>query len=56
MRVAHGYPSSVMANVLGLLGILVYVVCVIGLAAGMTGLVVKLSPAGGRKPDAPQQR
>ncbi|MDX6516668.1 MAG: hypothetical protein QOH73_2334 [Gaiellaceae bacterium] len=34
-----------MNAVLGLLGILVFIVAVIGLAAGVTALVVKISPA-----------
>jgi hypothetical protein len=33
-----------MLDVLGLLGMLVYITCVIGLAAGVTWLVVKYSP------------
>jgi hypothetical protein len=33
------------ADVLGLLGILVFVACVIALAAGVTWVVVKLFPA-----------
>jgi hypothetical protein len=37
------------ADVLGVLGIIVFIVCVISLAAGVTWLVVKLSPAPGRK-------
>jgi hypothetical protein len=32
------------ADVLGLLGIAVFIVCVIALAAGVTWLVVRLSP------------
>jgi hypothetical protein len=32
------------ADVLGILGILVFIVCVIALAAGVTWLVVKISP------------
>jgi hypothetical protein len=32
------------ANLLGLLGFIVYIVCIVGLAAGVTWLVVKLSP------------
>jgi hypothetical protein len=32
------------ANVLGLLGIVLFIACVIALAAGVTWLVVKLSP------------
>jgi hypothetical protein len=33
-----------MATVLGLLGLLLFIVCVIALAAGVTWLVVKISP------------
>jgi hypothetical protein len=36
-------------NVLGLLGMLVFIVCVIGIAAGVTWLVVRLSPS--KRPD-----
>jgi hypothetical protein len=32
------------ADALGLLGILLFIICVIGLAAGVTWVVVKLSP------------
>jgi len=32
-------------NVLGLLGMLVFIVCVIGIAAGVTWVVVRLSPS-----------
>ena len=34
-----------MLNVLGLLGMLVFIACVITLAAGVTWVVVKFSPA-----------
>jgi hypothetical protein len=37
------------ADVLGLLGIAVFIVCVIALAAGVTWAVVRLSPAPGSK-------
>jgi hypothetical protein len=46
-------------TVLGLVGLAVFIACVIALAAGVTWLVVKLSPAPGKKakpatdPDAP---
>ena len=40
-----------MDTVLGLFGIVVYAACVIGLAAGITWLVVKVSPA--EKPSKP---
>ena len=43
-----------MADVLGVLGIIVFIVCVISLAAGVTWLVVKLSPAPGRKKKTPE--
>ena len=33
-----------MATVLGLIGVVVFIVCVIALAAGITWLVVKISP------------
>jgi hypothetical protein len=37
-------------NVLGLLGIVLFIVCVIALAAGVTWLVVRVSPKpGGRR-------
>ena len=41
-----------MDAVLGLIGILVFAACVIALAAGVTWIVVKVSPA--EKPDKPQ--
>jgi ABC-type methionine transport system permease subunit len=37
------------ADVLGLLGIALFIACVIGLAAGVTLLVVKLSPSSQKK-------
>ena len=33
-----------MATVLGLIGLVLFIVCVIALAAGITWLVVKISP------------
>ena len=45
----HSYPSGV-ANVLGLLGIALFIVAIISLAAGVTWLVVKLSPNPNKKP------
>lgn len=42
-----------MATVLGLLGMTLYIVCVIALAAAITWVVVKISPATtGKKPEA----
>jgi hypothetical protein len=40
-----GYPWLVVDTLLGLLGLVVFVVCVISLAAGVTFVVVKLIPA-----------
>jgi len=41
------------ATVLGLIGLFVFIACVIALAAGITWLVVKISPATvGKKPAA----
>jgi hypothetical protein len=38
-----------MDSVLGLLGLIVYVVCVIAIAAGITWLVVRITPTGKKK-------
>jgi hypothetical protein len=38
-----------MANVLGLLGMVVYIACVIALAAGVTWVVVRYSPSQSRQ-------
>jgi hypothetical protein len=43
-----------MGTVLGLLGLIVFVVCVIGFAAGITMLVVKVFPSGTKKKPEPQ--
>jgi hypothetical protein len=40
-----------MDNVLGVIGFIVFIVCVIGAAASITWLVVKLSPS--KKPAEP---
>ena len=39
-------------DILGLIGFAVFIVCVIGAAAGVTWLVVKISPAKKPKPAA----
>ena len=41
-----------MATVLGIIGLIIFIACVIALAAAVTGLVVKISPttAGKKKP------
>jgi hypothetical protein len=41
-----------MDTVLGIIGIIIFAACVIALAAGVTWLVVKVSPA--EKPDQPK--
>ncbi len=48
-----GYPAPV-ANVLGLLGIAVFIATIIGLAMCVTWLVVKVSPMPGRKKQKPK--
>jgi hypothetical protein len=40
-----------MSNVLGLLGFVVFIVCIVGAAAGITWVVVRLSPP--KKPQNP---
>ena len=45
MPSASGYSRSVVLDVLGILAMLVFCACVIALAAGVTWLVVKYSPA-----------
>jgi hypothetical protein len=44
----------VLANALGLLGIIVFIVCVIALAASVTWLVVRISPKPGNKKTKPE--
>ena len=44
----RSYPSSV-ANVLGLIGIAVFIVAIISLAAGVTWVVVRVSPDPNKK-------
>lgn len=43
-----------MGTVLGLFGMAVWIVAVIALAAGMTYLVVKITPERAEKPPAPE--
>ena len=40
-------------NILGLLGIAVFIVCLIALSAGVTWVVVKISPKPGAKKNKP---
>ena len=39
-----------MANVLGLIAFIAFILCVLGIAAGVTWLVVRLSPSKKPKP------
>ena len=48
---------KVMGTILGLLGVAIFIPCVIALAAGVTWTVVRISPApskAGAKPAAPE--
>ena len=45
MPSACGYSRSVVSNVLGLLGMAVFILVIVGIAAAVTWLVVRLSPA-----------
>ncbi len=42
-----------MDTVLGLLGVLVFIVCVISVAAALTWLVVRITPTSKPKPETP---
>jgi hypothetical protein len=42
---AWGYSTRPMGTFLGLLGVVVFIPCVIAIAAGITWVVVKVSPA-----------
>ena len=44
MPSACGYSRSVVANVLGLIGMAVFIVAIVALAAALTWLVVRVSP------------
>jgi hypothetical protein len=44
----------VVANALGLVGIVVFIVCLIALSAGVTWLVVRISPKPGSKKSKPE--
>jgi hypothetical protein len=44
----------VVANILGILGIAVFIVCLISLSAGVTWLVVRISPKPGNKKNKPE--
>ena len=42
------------ANILGLVGIVVFIACLIALSAGVTWLVVRISPKPGAKKPKPE--
>jgi hypothetical protein len=44
----------VIANILGLLGIALFIVCLIALSASVTWLVVRVSPKPGSKKNKPE--
>ena len=48
-----GYSRVALANVLGLIGMVIFIVATIALAAGVTWLVVKITPSEPKKKPAP---
>ena len=46
---SRGYCTAALENVLGLIGMVIFIVGVISLAAGVTYLVVKITPSEPRK-------
>ena len=48
----RGYPTSAVNTFFGLVGIAIFIPCVVALAAGVTWLVVKLSPSPEQKKSA----
>ena len=49
----RGYSRAALANVLGLIGMVLFIVATIALAAGVTWVVVKMTPSGPRKKPEP---
>jgi hypothetical protein len=49
----HGYSRAALETVLGLIGMVIFIVATISLAAGITWLVVKITPSEPRKKPAP---
>jgi len=54
LKLTPGAILRRVATALGLVGVVVFIVCVIALAAGVTWTVVRLSPAPGRDKPKPQ--
>ena len=48
-----GYSRVALANLLGLIGMVIFIVATIALAAGVTWLVVKITPSEPKKKPAP---
>ena len=53
---ACGYPNSALETVLGLIGMVVYIVATISLAAGVTYLIVRISPTNRKKNGQPKPK
>jgi hypothetical protein len=49
-----GYSRAVLATVLGLIGMVIFIVATISLAAAITWVVVKVTPSGPRKKPKPE--
>ena len=49
----RGYSRAALGTALGLIGMVIFVVATIALAAGVTWLVVKITPSEPRKKPAP---
>ena len=49
----RGYSRAALETALGLIGMVIFVVATIALAAGVTWLVVKITPSEPRKKPAP---
>jgi hypothetical protein len=52
---ASDYSTSGVHTVLGLVGLVVFIACVILLAAGVTAAVVRISPTRDKKPEQPSE-
>jgi hypothetical protein len=48
-----GYSRAALETVLGLIGMVIFIVATIALAAGITWVVVKLTPSGPRRKPEP---
>jgi hypothetical protein len=56
MRTMRGYSRTALGTVLGLIGMVAFIAATIALAAGVTWLVVKITPSEPRKkPSAPAE-